>query len=66
MNKKYKYNIMTYKMKISKCGCGIKATKPKMTGGKIKEPEILKETKGKKELENLVLRANPQKYVSFR
>jgi len=57
---------MTYKMKISKCGCGIKATKPKMSGGKIKEPEILKETKGKKELENLVLRANPQKYVSFR
>jgi hypothetical protein len=35
--------------------------------GKIKEPEILKETKGKKELENLVLRANPQRIcLSFR
>jgi len=56
---------MAYKMKVSKCGCGIKVSRPTM-GGNVKQPEVLKETKGKAELEKLVLRENPKKYVSFR
>jgi len=57
---------MTYKMKMIKCGSGFKTSKNKINDVSLKKPEILKETKGKKELENLVLRENPKKFVSFR
>jgi len=56
---------MGYKMNMKKCGCGLKATKGKM-GGAVKIPELLNDVKGKKELEELILREVPKKYVSFR
>jgi len=57
---------MGYKMKMIKVGNGFKVSKNKINDVSLKKPEILKETKGKKELENLVLRENPKKFVSFR
>jgi hypothetical protein len=57
---------MAYKMKVSKCGCGIKVSRPKMDSVSIKKPDVIKEVKGKEDLEKLVLRENPKKYVSFR
>jgi hypothetical protein len=57
---------MTYRMKMVKCGTGYKTSKNKIEDVSLKKPEILKETKGKAELEKLVLRENPKKFVSFR
>ena len=57
---------MTYRMKMVKCGTGYKTSKNKIEDVSLKKPEILKETKGKKELEKLVLSENPKRYVSFR
>ena len=52
------------KMKLIKVGSGYKTVK-KMGNGAPKNIEELKDIKGKAELEKLVLRQSPQKYVKF-
>jgi hypothetical protein len=57
---------MGYRMKMIKVGNGFKVSKNKIEDVSLKKPEVLKETRGKAELEKLVLRENPKKFVSFR
>ncbi len=57
---------MVYRMKMIKVGNGLKVSKTKIEDVSLKKPEVLKETRGKAELEKLVLRENPKKFVSFR